>query len=87
MRIRFLKNIDCNGNKTVIVDGVITIENCRFFVEVGQVIEVQDYIVANDGKLDIIFKDNCIFRVGSQDIELSEPSGYSPTPKPCGCNK
>jgi hypothetical protein len=83
MRIRFLKNNEYIGIKTAIVDGKATIEDCRFFVEFGQILEIQYYILAPEGGIDIITSDNSIFHVGPDDIELSEPSSYVPTGQCC----
>lgn len=88
MRIRFLKNEEYNGTRTVVVDNLTVIEDCRFFVEFGKIFEIKDYILDNDGHLAIVTNDDCVFRSSVNNVELFEPSGYtSYTPSNCGCKK
>ena len=88
MKVRFLRNNDFTGTRTVILSGVAVIEDRRFFVEYGQIWDIQDYILKDSGAVAIITLDDGIFDVKPSDVELFEPSGYGAyTPSDCGCGK
>ena len=83
-RVRFLKAGYYEGFTTTIIDGKVNITDGRFFVDTpGRVYEIQDFILAKDGMVDIIFLDGSVYRAEPNQVELSAPSEYTPNPQNC----
>jgi len=83
MRIRFLKTKEYQGIKTTVVNGAISVSDSRFFVEFGQVIDIQSVNVVNGSEADIILYDNSIYRIPMNEMESSDPSIFQPITKCC----
>lgn len=83
MRLRFLKTKEYSGIRTAVVNGVISVSDCRFFVEFGQILDIQSANIVNGSDADIILYDNSIYRIPLNEIEFSDPSFFKPLDKCC----
>ena len=82
MRIRFLKSQTYDGNRTIIVNDIPIFEACRFFIEFGQAVNVENYILT-ENNVTIILEGGCIIHAAFDEVELSEPSVYTPSSSCC----
>lgn len=85
MRIRFLRNKEYECIRTVIIDGIISVIDNRFFVEFGNVHDIQEYIIVNEDEAAIILSDSSICRIPLNEIELSDPQEFKASD--CNCKK